>query len=171
MTNKNLAGAALAGVMALVLGACDQQKSAEPAATTPAATAAVAMPAAGSDAAAWKKYLADVVMKNMQGVKTNRPYMYFVPAGDDGKAQLDRSNQLDNVQTVISRGVLPGNMLAFGGPDSKITADLIVDAFADGQANTFKDVVVLFVGAPADSERVQAALATVGASYRFAEMK
>lgn len=171
MTYKNLAGAALAGALALVLGACDQQKATDSAATTPAATAAVAMPAAGSDAAAWKKYLADVVMKNMQGVKTNRPYMYFVPAGDDGKAQLDRSNQLDNVKTVISRGVLPGNMLAFGGPDSKITADLIVDAFAEGQANTFKDVVVLFVGAPVDSERVQAALATVGASYRFAEMK
>ena len=171
MTKKNFAAAALAGVMAVALGACDQQKSAETAATTPEATAAVAMPGAGADANAWKKYLADVVMKNMQGVKTNRPYMYFVPAGDDGKAQLDRSNQLDNVKTVISRGVLPGNMLAFGGPDSKITADLIVDAFAEGQANTFKDVVVLFVGAPADSERVQAALATVGASYRFAEMK
>ena len=170
MIKNTFAIVALTAAMALGLGACDQQKTAEPAAA-PVATAAIAMPAAGSDAAAWKKYLADVVMKNMEGVKTNRPYMYFVPAGDDGKAELDRSNQLDNVKTVISRGVLPGNMLAFGGPDSKITADLIIDAFAEGQANTFKDVVVLFVGSPADSERVQAALGTVGASYRFAEMK
>lgn len=170
MIKNNFAIVALATAMAFALGACDQQKAEDPAAAA-VVTAPVAMPAAGSDAAAWKKYLADVVMKNMEGVKTNRPYMYFVPAGDDGKAELDRSNQLDNVKTMISRGVVPGNMLAFGGPDSKITADLIVDAFAEGQANTFKDVVVLFVGSPADSERVQAALGTVGASYRFAEMK
>ncbi len=168
MIKTNLAIVAFAGAMMLALSACDQQKTAD-APAAPVATAAVTVPAPDADAAAWKKYLADVVMKNMEGVKTNRPYMYFVPAGE--AAALDRSNQLDNVQTVIARGVLPGNMLAFGGPDSKTTADLVVDAFADGQANTFKDVVVLFVGAAEDSARVEAAVAVVGANYRFAEMK
>lgn len=170
MIKNTFALVAAAAVMTVALSACEQQKAVDPAAA-PVVTAAVTMPAAGSDAVAWKKYLADVVMKNMQGVKTDRPYMYFVPAGEDGKIVLDRSNQLDNVKTVISRGVVPGNMLAFGGPDSKTTADLIIDAFTDGQANTFKDVVVLFVGAEADSERVKAALVTVAANYRFAEMK
>src|SRR5690606_38659840 len=135
------------------------------------AAEAVPLPARDAAPVEWKKYLAAVVMQNMQGVKSNRPYMYFVPGGDDGKAVMDRSNQLDNVSVAVARGVLPGNMLAFGGPDSAITADLIVDAFRDAGAGTFKDVTVLFVGAQADSERVKEALAPAGATYRFAEMK
>ncbi|HEX7769336.1 MAG TPA: hypothetical protein VF422_04820 [Dokdonella sp.] len=119
----------------------------------------------------WKKYLVSVVTANMQGVKSNRPYMYFVPGGNDDGAQLDRQNQLDNVGNVVARGVLPGNMMAFGGPDSTITAQLVVDAFKEVQAGSFKDVVVLFIGAPADFESVKQALATSGADARFVEAK
>lgn len=168
MSRNSFALVAAAAVMSLALGACDS-KTAEQAPAAPVATAAVAMPTDPKDSAAWKNYLADVVKKNMQEVKSTRPYMYFVPAGAD--AELDRSNQLDNVQGVIARGVLPGNMIAFGGPDSATTANLVVDAFAEGQPNTLKDVVVLFVGAEADRARAEAAVATVGATYRFAEMK
>ena len=83
----------------------------------------------------------------------------------------DRQNQLDNVGNVVARGVLPGNMMAFGGPDSTITAQLVVDAFKEVQAGSFKDVVVLFIGAPADFESVKQALATSGADARFVEAK
>jgi hypothetical protein len=107
----------------------------------------------------------------MQGVKSNHPYMYFVPGGTDDAANTDRANQLDNVKTVVSRGVLPGNMMAFGGPDSKITAQLIIDSFKDVQAGSFKDVVVLFIGAPADADSVKQALAASGADVRFVEAK
>jgi hypothetical protein len=107
----------------------------------------------------------------MQGVKTNHPYMYFVPAGDDDATKSDRQNQLDNVKTVVARGVLPGNLMAFGGPDSKITADLAVEAFKEVQAGAFKDVIVLFIGAPADAEAVKTALASSGAEVRFVEAK
>jgi hypothetical protein len=62
-------------------------------------------------------------------------------------------------------------MLAFGGPDSATTANLIIDAFQDAGDGTFKDVTVLFVGTKADNERVQEALARTGATYKFAEMK
>ncbi len=162
--------AAVAFGFAVTLAGCNKQEAAPQQAAEQQVETAV-LPTDVNDQAAWKKYLATVVMQNMQGVTTTRPYMYFVPAGDDGKAQLDRSNQLDNVQTVIARGVLPGNMVAFGGPDSKITADLIVDAYDGASAGTFKDVFVLFVGKQEDSDRVRDALATVGATYRFAEMK
>lgn len=169
MTTKKIAVAA-AFAMAFALSACNKQEDASQAAVEEQAPAVV-LPTDPADTGAWKAYLRDVVTQNMQGVTTTRPYMYFVPAGDDGKATLDRANQLDNVQTVIARGVLPGNMVAFGGPDSTITADLVVDAFAQGSPGTFKDVFVLFVGAQADSDRVKEAVSTVGATYRFAEMK
>jgi hypothetical protein len=167
MINKSLAIVAAACAMTFALSACDQKKAPEQ--VVEEKVEVVAVPAAGSDTMAWKKYLAAVVMQNMQGVKSNRPYMYFVPAG--AEAEMERSNQLDNVKTAVARGVLPGNMLAFGGPDSKITADLIGDAFSEAQAGSFKDVVVLFVGAQEDSDRVKESLAASAATYRFAEMK
>lgn len=167
----------------LLLAACgqsdeDKQKAAEAAAQA-AANAPVPLPAPGANDAAWQKYLVSVVTRNMQGVKTNHPFMYYVPAGDDLPAQEARGRQQEEVNNTVARGVLPGNMLAFGGPDSKLTADMIVAAFA-GSADrsspgandgSFKDVVVLFAGASADEQRVKDAIAKSGAELRFVEMK
>ena len=159
-----------AACAAFALGACNkEQEAAAPQAEAKPQVAAV--PTNPSDKTAWKQYLVSVVTANMQGVKTNHPYMYFVPAGDDDATKSDRQNQLDNVKNVVARGVLPGNMMAFGGPDSKTTADLIVASFADAQAGSFKDVVVLFIGAPGDLDAVKQALASSGAEVRFVEAK
>ncbi|MBS0486582.1 MAG: hypothetical protein JSS13_04520 [Proteobacteria bacterium] len=160
---------------AVLLAACGQsdeeKQAAAEAAAKAAANAPVPLPAAGADDAAWQKYLVSVVTRNMQGVKTNHPFMYYVPAGDSMAAEDARKSQLDNVGATVARGVLPGNMLAFGGPDSKATADLIVEAFANANDGSFKNVVVLFAGAAADQQRVQDAIAKSGAELRFVEMK
>jgi len=164
---------ALTGVV--LLSACgpseeDKQKAAAAAAEAERLRP-VPMPADASDKKAWQTYLGKVVMNNMQGVKTNQPYMYFVPSGDAPEAQDARKSQLENVSGTVSRGVLPGNMLAFGGPDSKVTADLVTEAFKSASDGSFKGVVVLFVGAAADQDRVKEALAKSGAEFRFVEMK
>lgn len=165
---RKLMQAALLGLLSvLVLTACDKK---EEEVAAPVAVE-VKMPTTAADRAGWKAYLVDVVKRNMAGVTSSRPYMYFVPAGEDQAAQDERINQLENVRTVVARTVLPGNMLAFGGPDSKLTGDLIVDAFKEAKAGAFKDVIVLFVGAAADQARVQEVLAASGATYRFVEMK
>jgi hypothetical protein len=181
--NKFIRMLSLALCSVLLLSACgpsDEDKAKAAAAAAEAIdNAPVPLPAPGSDAGAWQKYLVSVVKRNMQGVKTNHPFMYYVPDGDSTDAQGARQSQLNNVMDTVARGVLPGNMLAFGGPDSKLTADLIVDAFAgspDGPTTganpgSFKDVVVLFAGASADEQRVKDALAKSGAELRFVEMK
>jgi len=151
------------------LSACNQQEKAKDEAAAQPQVAPV--PTNPTDKNAWKQYLVSVVTANMQGVKTNHPYMYFVPAGDDDATKGDRQNQLDNVKNVVARGVLPGNMMAFGGPDSKTTADLVVESFKDAQAGSFKDVVVLFIGAPGDVDAIKQALASSGAEVRFVEAK
>ena len=156
---------------AFALGACNQQEQAKDQQAAQATPQVAPKPTNPTDKTAWKQYLVSVVTANMQGVKTNHPYMYFVPSGDDDATKSDRQNQLDNVKTVVARGVLPGNMMAFGGPDSKTTADLVVEAFKDAQAGSFKDVVVLFVGAPGDLDAVKQALASSGADVRFVEAK
>ena len=152
------------------LSACNQQEQPKDQAAQ-AAPQVAPKPANPADKTAWKQYLVSVVTANMQGVKTNHPYMYFVPGGDDDAAKADRQNQLDNVKNVVARGVLPGNMMAFGGPDSKITSELLVQAFSGVQAGSFKDVVVLFIGDQADVDAIKAQLAASGAEVRFVEAK
>lgn len=129
-----------------------------------------------SDDQQWVPYLQEVVRRNMAGV-TDRVSPYYLPANsteiapddEDGRSKYDR--QLDNVATVVSRTVLPGNMLAFGSPDSTKMADLIVQAFTGGQPTALKGSQVLFIGSAADSPRVQAAVEAVGAKYIFVEAK
>ena len=124
----------------------------------------------------WVPYLQQVVSRNMNGV-TDRVSPYYLPAGADvvaaddadGRSKYDR--QLDNVATVVSRTVLPGNMLAFGSPDSTKMANLIVQAFTGGPAESLKGSQVLFIGSAADSPRVQAVVEAVGGKYIFVEAK
>jgi hypothetical protein len=153
------------------LSACNQQEQSKAPEAAQAAPQVTPKPANPADKTAWKQYLVSVVTANMQGVKTNHPYMYFVPGGDDDAAKADRQNQLDNVKNVVARGVLPGNMMAFGGPDSKITSELLVQSFSGVQAGSFKDVVVLFIGDQADVDAIKAQLAASGAEVRFVEAK
>jgi hypothetical protein len=166
---KTIVAITLALVAAVVLGGC--QKQAEDTTEADAAAEVVTVPGPDADTAAWKKYLVSVVTSNMQGMTSHTPYMYFVPGGEDDGAKTNRDNQLQNVTNVVLRGVLPGNMMAFGGPDSAKTADLILAAFKDVQAGAFKGVIVLFIGAQADADRVRTALASSGAEFRFVEMK
>jgi len=172
---KYIRAAVLAAAALLVLSACGQsdEEKAKAAAEAAAAEAAkpVPMPTDPSNKSAWQQYLVKIVMRNMQGVKTNHPFMYYVPGGDGPDQVSSRQDQLGNVTTTVLRGVLPGNMMAFGGPDSKLTADLIVGSFKDAGAGTLKGVVVLFVGAPDDADRVKEAIANSGAEFRFVEMK
>lgn len=168
---------------ALLLAACgpseeDKAKAAEAAAKAAAAAkeaAALVLPKDTIDKAAWAPYFKATVTKflrdNVATVKTNHPYVYYIPAGDDDAAKADRQNGLDNIQTTVQRGVLPGAFMAFGGPNSTYTADTTVEAFKDAKDGSFKGVFILFIGSPADSERVKPVIEKTGATYYFVELK
>ena len=109
--NKYIRTLAFAACATLLLGGCgqsdeDKAKAAEAAAAAEAAKP-VPVPAADADKTAWQKYLSKTVMQNMKGVKTNRPFMYFVPAGEGADQESARKDQLDNVSLTVQRGVLP----------------------------------------------------------------
>ncbi|MEO6102634.1 MAG: hypothetical protein ABIP44_03225 [Pseudoxanthomonas sp.] len=124
----------------------------------------------------WKQYLQQVVARNQAGV-TDRVFPYYLPAnstvptpGDmENRSQFDR--QLENVTAVVSRTVLPGNMLAFGSPDSAKMADMIVAAFSGGKEDALKGSQVLYIGDVGDKARVQAAVEATGAKFIFVEAK
>ncbi len=137
----------------------------------PAAVAAAPLTApAGTDDKQWKAYIADVVKHNSKDV-TERLMAYYLPApgGPDFDGEYQR--QLDGVTEAVQRGVLPGNMLVFASPDSAKMGDMVVAAFKDVGAGSMKDVIVMFIGKTADSDRVHAAIEASGATWRFIEAK
>lgn len=157
-------------LVAFALVACNKDEAPQQQAAEEAAKV-LPVPANPTDTPAWKEYLKGVVIANMDGVKTTRPFMYFVPGGEGEELDAERANQLDNVQTVIARGVLPGNMMAFGGPDGTLTAQLVVDAFADASPGALKDVRVVYIGTADQFDRVKEAVGASGAELRLVEMK
>ena len=160
--------------LTLALSACESPE--EPSETKEAAPMVALKAPTSSDDKEWKLYLQAVVSQNMAGV-TDRVFPYYLPAnsavptpGDsEGRSQFDR--QLENVTSVLSRTVLPGNMLVFGSPDSAKMADLVVSAFSGGKPDALKGSQVLFIGKPEDNARVQTSVAAVGAKYIFVEAK
>ena len=164
-----VAAFAFACAMALALVACKPaDKSGEKAAPAP-----LTVPA-GNDDAAWKAYLGQVVGMHMDGV-TDRVFPYYLPANstvptaEGENSQYDR--QLEQVTNVIARTVLPGNMLAFGSPDSAKMADLIVASFTGAKPDALKGSQVLFIGKSEDNARVKAVTEAAGAKYVFVEAR
>jgi hypothetical protein len=166
--------AAMLFAIALALAACTSGDEVE--APKKAAAPVVLVAPASENDDAWKTYLQQVVGQNMGGV-TDRVYPYYLPAnsgvptpGDlENKSQYDR--QLENVSGVVIRTVLPGNMLAFGSPDSTKMADLVVAAFTGAKSDALRGSQVLFIGKRADSDRVKAAVEASGAKFIFVEAK
>jgi hypothetical protein len=163
---KFLIAATFALAASLALSACNKQEDNQQATQQAAAT----KPTDPNDGQAWNAYLGQIVQNNMQGMTAERPYAYMVPAGDDDEAKAKYDRQLQNVQDTVARGVLPGNMLAFAGPNSARTADFVIAAFEGAKPGSFKDVIVLFIGDQADKDRVDAALQPTGATVRFVAM-
>lgn len=159
--------AAVALATSLALTACNKETGPTPGQET---TQQVTKPTDPNDAKAWNAYLGQIVQNNMKDMTASQPYAYLVkaPVDDDAKAQNGR--QLQNVQETVARGVLPGNMLVFAGPDSATTADLVIAAFKDASAGAFKGVIVLFIGDTKDQQRVEDALKPTGATIRFVAM-
>ncbi|ODV13030.1 MAG: hypothetical protein ABT19_11030 [Rhodanobacter sp. SCN 68-63] len=164
---KFVLAATLALAGSVMLSACNKQDDAQ---QTTQQAQQVSRPTDPNDSKAWNAYLGQIVSANMKGMTADRPYAYLVPAGDDADSQAKYGRQLEAVQGVVARGVLPGNMLVFAGPSSAKTADFIAAAFKDAKPGSFKDVIVLFIGDEADKQRVTDVLTPTSANIRFVAM-
>ena len=160
--------AALALTAALALSGCGK-KEADQQANQPV-TQHLTKPTSTTDTKGWNAYLGQLVQNNLQGMKASQPYAYLVTAGDTDEAKAQNDRQLQSVQDTVARGVLPGNLLAFAGPVSSMTADLVVAAFKDAKPGSFKDVIIVFIGDQADEQRVADALKPTGATFHFVQM-
>lgn len=154
----------LIACLALPFAACKKQEAPQETVKAPLAAPQ------GDDRQAWVNYLQDVVGRNMEGIP-NPPFVYMLPAESvpDFADQYDRL--LEKARTDVARGIIAGNLLAYGGPSSGKMADIVVESFKDVQPNSMKGVKVLFIGKAEDNERVKAAVSKAGVDYVFVEAK
>ncbi|MEJ7747070.1 MAG: hypothetical protein WKF61_10040 [Luteimonas sp.] len=163
-TRRILTRLSLVACLALPFSACKKEeapKEVEAAAVTAPTT---------TDKAAWQAYIVDVAKRNMDGVNAS-PFAYFLPAESSPEFAAEYDRLLEKVEDDVGRGIIEGNMLVFGSPSPAKMADLIVTAFTPIKPNAMKGVKVVYVGTPADAERVKAGLATAGVDYVFVEAK
>jgi len=163
-------------LLTLGLSACQTAEDHEDdGAKAPKEMAVIAAPANGDDAA-WKDYCQKVSGRHTEAV-TDRTIGYLLPAksteptpeDQDGKSMYDR--QLENVQSAVERTVTPGNLLAFCSSDSAMMGNLMVAAFTGAKPDAVKASMVLFIGKPEDSARVQPLVEAAGGKYIFVEAK
>ena len=150
-------------VSSLFLSSCGEQAPVEEVVEAPKVVVAPSDPA---DDRAWEMYAAEMVKRNMQGV-SERTFNYYLPGRDADDYEGQYQRQLETVQGVLYRTVLPGNMLTFVSPDSEKMADMVVEAAALAPVDALKGVRVLFIGRASDNERVAEALAHTNADYVF----
>jgi len=149
------------------LAACN--KGAEEKKPAEAAPVVLTAPTDGNDQA-WKEYLKGVIKEHMKGLR-GQAYPYYLPSSAAADFEDQYNRQLDNVSATVARTVTPGNMLAFGSPESARMADIVIESFKNAEAGSFKGVKVLFIGKAEDGERVRVAVEPSGAEYVFVEAK
>jgi hypothetical protein len=155
----------LIACLALPFAACKKEEAPKEAVKAP-----LTAPTSADDRAGWNAYLSDVVTRNMEGIQ-NQPFVYTLPPESvpDFADQYERL--LEKAKTDVARGIIAGNLLAYGGPSSSKMADVVVESFKDVEPNSMKGVRVLFIGDSADSARVEAAVKPAGVDYKFIEAK
>ena len=154
----------LAACLVFTFAACKKQEAAAPVEAAP-----LTAPASGDDAA-WKAYLQDVVTRNMGDI-TNNPFLYYLPPQSDPDFEDKYQAQLDQAKNALARGIVGGNLIAFGSPESAKIADIAVASFTGVPADSMKKVKIVFIGNAADGERVKAVVVPTGADYVFVEAK
>ena len=161
---KNIKYVVAAATVALALTACAKQEQAPV-----ADEAAVALTApAKDDDAGWRQYLQAVVRENLGSI-SNPPFLYYLPPESDPEFAAKYERQVEAATTAMSRGVQPGNLLAFGSSASARMADLIQAAFKEVPADSLKGVRVVFIGSSADQARVAEAVAPAGVEFIFVQ--
>lgn len=161
---KSIARLLLIASLALPFAACKKEEAPKEAVKAPLAAPTT------DDRQAWMAYLQDVVTRNMDGISQS-PFVYMVPSENTPDFQEKYDSLSEKAKSDVSRGIVEGNLLAYGGYSSAKVADMVVAAFKDVQPNTMKGVKVLFIGKAEDSPRVQAAVAPAGVNYVFVEAK
>ncbi|KAF1005949.1 MAG: hypothetical protein GAK28_02857 [Luteibacter sp.] len=165
VSNMRCTWAMLAGMV--VLGGCHHQE--DPGVADPPVSQAIKPPAGNAGAGTWRAFAARVVHDEVKD-DTLHPFTFAVPAGDDADAKEARRSIVMAVRTTLGNTAIPGNLLAFTGPDSRAVAAVIEESFRDLPTSVTKGVTVLYIGTSDMSSRVDKVMRDAGARLRVRAM-
>ena len=159
---KTMTRVLMIACLVLPFAACKKQEAPQAAVKPPMSAPKT------DDRQAWVDYLNDVVPRHLAGIP-NQPFVYFLPGESAADFQSQYDRLLEKAQADVGRGIISGNLLAYASPASAKMADLVVAAFDGVPADSMKGVRVLFIGKPADGDRVKAAVTPAGVDYVFVD--
>ncbi len=158
-------------VALLSVAACSKKEEA----AKPAAPVVVLTAPTNNDSESWKAYFRQELGPYVDR-RYRRPFTYFVPSVDtaapdaaDQQGLYDR--QLENVQNAVARGIQAGSMIAFGGPDSARTGDMITESFKLAGPKSLKGVRVVVIASADQRARIEAAVTPTEADFVYLEPK
>jgi hypothetical protein len=113
----------------------------------------------------WKEYINDVVKRNRPTEVRGQSYTTYLAFGQTIETSVERA------KNSLAAGVQKGIFLAYASPNSKLMADIMVQAYPSAKPGSMKGVYVLFIGDASDEPAVRAAVAPSGATFMFVEAK
>lgn len=140
----------------LGLGGCAEKAEEAP-------VAAVAGLPTGNDKSEWNKYMNVVVKPHFKQGETMRVWPYLVIPGETE----ENARKLETLQQSVVNGLQPGQLFVYLGPDSTVTADLVVEGFKEAKPDTLTRSTLIFVGKRTDEERVKTAVVPSGMTFVF----
>lgn len=155
---------AIPALIVLAAAACQQAPSSQQQASV--VSTHVSPPSSATNAQAWENYMVQVSHADLKGI-TAKPYLYEILAPSDPRASQRNPNIQEALTQMAKANRFPGNAIAIGGPEPKTTADVVVAAFGAAKPGSLKGFTVLYIGDGNDQVRVEKAITTSGAAFRF----
>jgi hypothetical protein len=123
----------------------------------------VTRPTADDDADSWATFVRAVYQQNFPAKTWPGGWPVLVGQSELAVAMRAREDSVFS-DWVADRRLRPGDILALGGPSSTATADTMLKHFRSAPPNWAKGATLVFMGSPADKDRVIHALRSSGAT-------
>lgn len=151
--------AMLAGIF--TLAGC--QKEGADSSASAESRAPLMLPASQNDED-WKRYIGQMVSRNVRVKRGIPPFAVYVSPNEDPFPVIDNARQ------TLQRGVVKDTIIAFGSRDSQLMATQMVELFQDIPADRLRGARVVFVGDAAHRAMAEGAVTPSGAEFIFLEI-
>jgi hypothetical protein len=126
-------------------------------------------PTNGDDAMEWADFVRAAFRRNVSPTAWPGGWPVLVGQSELATGMQERENSVFK-DWIRDRRLRPGDILALGGPSSRVTADTMIKSFGHAPPNWAKGATLMFMGSLIDKDRVFAALRSSGATLRFFDL-
>ena len=129
----------------------------------------VSRPKKDDDDDQWTDFVRAVFQRDVSPRAWPGGWPVLIGQSELGVALRERENSIFK-DWIADRRLRPGDILALGGPRSRVTANMMIDSFKHAPPNWAKGATLMFMGSVSDKDRVFAALHSSGAALSFFDL-